>query len=93
MATLEELEQRLEKVEASLETRGLTVDQMFEFFNQRVVGTKEFRNFLAKVDDSFAEVRDTQVDDEIDTQARMIAERAAEDHRAMMAREGEQNPQ
>lgn len=45
-------------------------EQMFRFFREGVVGTKEFRNWLAKVDETFKEVRDADVDNEIDTLAR-----------------------
>lgn len=71
MATLEELEARVAALEET--HSGISVEQMHTFYNDRAVGTKEFRNFLAKVDPVFAEVRDPDVDNEIDEQARRIA--------------------
>jgi len=66
-------EARLEEIEKRFERPGITIEQMFTFYNDRAVGTKEFRNFLAKVDPIFAEVRDPDVDNEIDDNARRIA--------------------
>lgn len=52
----------------------ITPDMMWNYFTNGAVGTKEFRNWLAKVDPIFAEVRDPDVDNEID---RIARERAA----------------
>lgn len=57
----------------------VTVDQMWNFFVNGAVGTKEFRNWLAKQDSDFAEIRDADVDNEIDRIARERAERQRED--------------
>ena len=65
---LEDLKKRVEALEKN--RGGVSVDQMFSYFNERVIGTKEFRNFLAKIDDNFNAVRDSTVDDEIDRVAR-----------------------
>lgn len=59
--------------------------QMFEFFKNGVIGTKEFRNWLAKQDNAFAEIRDSSVDDEIDSLARQ--------RRAMLDRERGSEPE
>ncbi len=71
------LEERVAALEQTVEqivgfNTGLTVEQMFSFFNEHVVGTKEFRNFLAEKDATFAGVRDSSVDDEIDRNARAM---------------------
>jgi hypothetical protein len=47
---------------------------MFRLFQEGLIGTKEFRNWLTKVDEDFASVRDTGVDNEIDRIARERAE-------------------
>lgn len=52
----------------------LTPDQMFQFYQAGAIGTKEFRSWLAKYDESFAEVRDADVDNQIDQMARERAE-------------------
>lgn len=55
--------------------RGLpTVEQMWGFFEGGGIGTKEFRNWLAKVDPVFAEVRDEDVDQEIENLAKLRQE-------------------
>lgn len=53
----------------------ISLDQMYNLFTTGVVGTKEFRNWLAKIDPFFSEVRDSDVDNEID---RIARERSAE---------------
>jgi len=68
--TLAELDKRVKRLEERYP--GITVEQMYTFYTDRAIGTKEFRNFLAKHDPIFAEVRDTSVDDEIDENARRI---------------------
>lgn len=52
----------------------LTPDQMYQFFTAGALGTKEFRSWLAKYDENFAEVRDPDVDNEIDRVARQRRE-------------------
>jgi hypothetical protein len=47
---------------------------MYEFFVAGAIGTKEFRSWLAKVDPAFNQVRDADVDNEIDRLARDRAE-------------------
>lgn len=56
---------------------------MYEFFVAGVIGTKEFRSWLAHVDPAFNQVRDADVDNEIDRLARERAE-------AVRSRETEQ---
>lgn len=65
-------------------------EQMFNFFKEGVLGTKEFRNWLAKNDESFASVRDPDVDNEIDDLARRRQEslKSKEDPIAAVDREG-----
>jgi len=48
----------------------LTVDQAYNLFVNGVLGTKEFRSWLASVDGNFAAVRDADIDNEIDELAR-----------------------
>jgi hypothetical protein len=71
----------METPETQFPHRGLggpiTLDQMYNLFTTGVVGTKEFRNWLAAIDPTFAEVRDADVDNEID---RIARERSAERH-------------
>lgn len=45
---------------------------MLDLFNNGLIGTKEFRNWLAGVDANFKAIRDGSVDDEIDRAAREI---------------------
>lgn len=52
----------------------VSVDQMWTFYLNGAVGTKEFRNWLAKVDTAFSEIRDADVDNEIDSLARQRRE-------------------
>lgn len=52
----------------------LTPDQMFQYFQAGALGTKEFRSWLAKYDETFSGVRDADVDNEIDRLARERAE-------------------
>jgi hypothetical protein len=52
----------------------ITPEYMFRLFQEGLIGTKEFRNWLTKVDEDFASVRDTGVDNEIDRIARERAE-------------------
>lgn len=63
---------------------GLTADQMFLYFQNGAVGTKEFRSFLAKIDENFASVRDPDVDSEIDSEARRRQELNAGDQLAQL---------
>jgi hypothetical protein len=53
----------------------MSFEQAFDLFKGGVMGTKEFRNWLARKDQDFKEVRDADVDNEID---RLARERAAE---------------
>lgn len=50
--------------------KKLTADQMFDYFQAGAIGTKEFRSFLAQYDSRFESVRDPDVDNEIDANAR-----------------------
>jgi len=50
-------------------------------FLEGVLGTKEFRSWLAKLDPSFEEVRDADVDNEIDRVARERREARLEEER------------
>lgn len=62
--------------EHEAQVTGLTSDGkltpafMRQLFLEGVLGTKEFRSWLATADSSFAEVRDSDVDNEIDRVAR-----------------------
>lgn len=56
----------------------LTPEQMFQFFQAGALGTKEFRSWLAEYDENFSNVRDADVDNEIDRLARERAERQRE---------------
>jgi len=49
---------------------AITPAFMYDLYQAGVVGTKEFRNFLAKIDPRFAEIRDPDVDNQIDEEAR-----------------------
>jgi hypothetical protein len=60
------------------ESSNLVYANMFELYSNGVIGTKEFRSWLAKVDANFASVRDADVDNEIDEQARERARRRHE---------------
>jgi hypothetical protein len=55
------------------------IEQQHTLFRDGVIGTKEFRNWLAKVDQVFGEVRDSDVDNEIDELARQRSEDRRED--------------
>jgi hypothetical protein len=48
----------------------LTFQHVYDLYMSGVMGTKEFRNWLAKKDDDFASVRDPDVDNQIDEMAR-----------------------
>jgi hypothetical protein len=52
----------------------LGYDQMFQLFVNGIIGTKEFRNWLAARDDYFLSVRDADIDNEIDRKARIRSE-------------------
>jgi hypothetical protein len=43
---------------------------VYDLYISGVLGTKEFRNWLAKKDQDFADVRDPDVDNQIDALAR-----------------------
>ena len=62
-----EVEARPEVSESPL---NLTFDNAYELFKGGVWGTKEFRKWLARRDADFREVRDEDVDNEIDSIAR-----------------------
>lgn len=48
----------------------ITPEFMYECYKTGVLGTKEFRGWLASHDPTFAQVRDSDVDNEIDRLAR-----------------------
>lgn len=79
-----------------------TVEEMERFFLSGIVGTKELRGWLERVDPDFAAVRDADVDAEIARLAKMRQEQltrsqeADEDEEApptVLTREGEEVPQ
>lgn len=65
---------------------GITPEFMHGLFVDGVVGTKEFRNWLAKVDPNFGDIRDADVDNEIDR----LARERAEELRNLRAKEREE---
>jgi hypothetical protein len=44
----------------------------FRLFKEGAMGVKEFRNYLAAKDKTFEEIRDSSMDDDIDSKARLI---------------------
>ena len=71
----------------------LDPELMHQFYLSALVGTKEFRNWLALYDEAFKQVRDPDVDAQIDEQARRrkdIEQQWAE-HHAENIKEDEDN--
>lgn len=52
---------------------------MLDLYTRGVIGTKEFRSWLGKVSPTFSEVRDADVDNEIDRLARERAQEIREE--------------
>lgn len=77
-------------------TQAPTVQEMYSLFKDGVIGTKEFRSWLANNDPEFNKVRDPDVDNEIDANARerrrqqeeMAANLAANPELSLMDKEG-----
>jgi hypothetical protein len=63
------------------ESGALTPSFMRLLFLEGILGTKEFRSWLAVVDSNFKTVRDADVDNEIDRQARERQEVRLEEER------------
>lgn len=72
----------------SNEQYWLTADQMFTYFQAGAIGTKEFRSFLAKYDERFKDIRDPDVDNEIDAEARRRQQALATDALRLIDKEG-----
>ena len=60
---------------AENEEKNLSFEEAMSLFDKGLVGTIEFRNWLARMYPDFATVRDSDVDDDIRSMAKMRQDR------------------
>jgi hypothetical protein len=71
----------------------LFFNEMLEAYDKGIIGTVEFRSWMAKYDENFEAVRDSDVDDDIRENARRRKELSEHNFEAVMRGEQSQEEQ